>query len=116
MGELAYVNMDCERQLSPSSSDNCPIPSKQLCADDVLTLFHEAKSYFDEKPSKDDPSDVVDGMKSKNCNNQPCDWTKYGPERIDHLNNNYAGYYMNEDGAVVDELMKKSTIITNRQL
>jgi len=102
VGEPAYVKMDCKRDLSPSSTDNCPIPSKQLCAGDVWTLFCESKSYFDEKPSKDDLSDDIDGVTCENCNNQPCDWTKYGPEIIDHLNNNYVGYYMNEDGAVVD--------------
>jgi hypothetical protein len=91
VGEPAYLKMNCKRQLSPSSSDNFRIPSKQLCADDVQTLFPEAKSYFDEKPSKDDPSDIVDGVKCENCHNQPCDWTKYGPEIIDHLNNNYVG-------------------------
>jgi hypothetical protein len=79
-------------------------------------LFCASKSYFDEKPSKDDPSDIVDGVKCENCHNQPCDWTKYGPEIIDHLNNNYVGNYMNEDGIVVDELTEKSSIITNHQL
>jgi hypothetical protein len=113
VGEPASVKMDCKRQLSPLSSDNCPIPSKQLCADDVQTLFSEAKSYFDRKPSKDNPSDIIDGVKCENCHNQPCDWTKYGPEIIDHLNNNYVGYYMNEDGTVVNELTEKSSIITN---
>jgi hypothetical protein len=116
IGELTYVKMDCKRQLSRSASDNCPVPTKQLCADEVRNLFRESKFHCNDKSFNAEPSNVIDTVTCENCNNHPCEWTKYGPEIIPHLNNNYLGYFMDEDGNVVDELTRKASIITNCQL
>jgi hypothetical protein len=46
----------------------------------------------------------------------PCDWLTYGPGILSHLNNNYVGFYMNEDGNVVHDQVDKATAIKNWQL
>lgn len=75
--------------------DNCPIPSK-WCSESVLQLH----SYSDSRDFDNECSDADEGVVCEKCNSQPCDWSKYGPEIILHLNNNYAGYFMDEDGKV----------------
>jgi hypothetical protein len=67
-------------------------------------------------PSDAEPVDAVNGVTCENCNSQPCDWTKFGPEIITHLTVNYVGYFMEEDGKVVDKLTETSSAITNHQL
>jgi hypothetical protein len=55
----------------------------------------------------------VEGATCESCNSHPCDWTAYGPEIISHLNENYVGFYIDNDGNVQDELTDSTSIITN---
>jgi len=87
IGEPTYVRFVCKRQL-----------------------------FCDGKPSDAEPVDAVNGVTCENCNSQPCNWTKFGSEIITHLTVNYVGYFMEEDGKVVDKLTETSSAITNHQL
>jgi hypothetical protein len=53
----------------------------------------------------------------ENCSNHPCNWTKFGPTIIGHLNEDYVGRLVDKDGNVVEEYEEGITdLITNKQL
>lgn len=50
----------------------------------------------------------------QSCYVFPCDWMKYGPGILSHLNNNYVRFYMHENGNVVHDQLDKVTSIKKK--
>jgi hypothetical protein len=110
IGEPCFKSNDNKRTFASSFPDADRHPAKLICARDVKNQFQQyAKS--DEEGIKD-----VVGVPCDSCNSNPCDWTTYGHEVISHLNDNYVGLYIDNDGNVQDELTESTSIITNRHL
>jgi hypothetical protein len=116
VGEPTCFKLDNKRHLSPSSDANCPVPAKLLFVRCVRTPFCNCIPSMESRNVHNDTSSVDEGVICENCNNRPCNWTKFGPEIIMQLNNNYVGYFKDEDGKVVEELTEKSRVISNCQL
>ena len=51
----------------------------------------------------------------ENCNQLPCEWSEYGPSILQHIENEYLGWYVDDKGNVVDE-KDGCNVIGNKQL
>jgi hypothetical protein len=107
---------DLKWKSSDSSVVEDSLCNKKNCAFDVRNTFRELNEGSESEAvvDADDGNGSADVCQS--CNMSPCDWLTYGPGILLHLNNNYVGFYMNEDGNVVHNQVDKATTITNWQL
>jgi hypothetical protein len=114
IGKPTYIKKNTKRQLSPSNTAHSS--SKSVRSGNIRNAFRN----FQHEPEEDSKRINIDNESSvpcENCNNTPCDWTNYGPSIISHINEEYAGRFVDDDGNVMDEFEEgRCDVITNKQL
>jgi hypothetical protein len=107
---------DLKQKLSDSSNVEDSLCNKKNCAFNVRNMFRELNAGSESEAVVDSDDGNGSAEVCQSCNMSPCDWLTYGLGILSHLNYNYVGFYMNEDGNVMHDQVDKATAITNRQL
>jgi hypothetical protein len=116
IGTPMLGDSNLKRQSSDSPVVEDSLCNKKNCAFNVRNTLREVNEDSESAAVVDANDGNVSAEVCQSCNMSPCDWLTYGPGILSHLNNNYVGFYMNEDGNVVHDQVDKATAIKNWQL